>query len=132
MTLPLFIAAILLVLTGLAGFYLGHPSAGKVSMTALIPAFWGLALALCGFLSLRENLLRHAMHAAAAIALLGCLGAGMRLPKLWQAYTSGAVNSPLALLCHLAMTLVCLAFLILCIRSFILARRQTKSAGENP
>src|SRR5207253_7402475 len=53
------------------------------SPTALIPAYFGAALILCGLIALNENLLKHAMHAAAMVGLVGLLaGAGMGLPKL--------------------------------------------------
>ena len=46
----------------------------KLPITALIPAFFGAPLLVCGLIAMRENLLKHAMHAAAMIGLLGSLG----------------------------------------------------------
>src|SRR4051794_7576716 len=52
----------------------GYLGTGTTSWTALIPAFVGAPLALCGLLALKESLLKHAMHAAAMIGLIGFLG----------------------------------------------------------
>ena len=48
---------------------------GGISVTALIPAFFGLPLVVLGFLARSESIRRHAMHAAAALALVGWAGA---------------------------------------------------------
>ena len=42
---------------------------------ALIPAFVGAPLVLAGLVGMVERFLKHAMHLAAMIGLLGCLGA---------------------------------------------------------
>src|SRR5688572_2306182 len=62
---------LLLTLLGLAGYFL----TGTSSVTALIPAIFGLLLVVLGFLARSEGVRRHAMHAAAAVALVGCIGA---------------------------------------------------------
>ena len=50
----------LLILIGV-GFYFGT---GATSVTALIPAFLGIPMAVAGVLARRESLRKHAMHAA--------------------------------------------------------------------
>src|SRR5688572_32328469 len=66
---------LLLTGLGLVGYFL----AGGVSVTALIPAFFGIVLLALGFLARSEPMRKHAMHAAAAVALIGFLGALMSL-----------------------------------------------------
>ena len=96
------------------------------SPTALIPAGFGLVLIVCGLMALKTSLLKHAMHAAAAVGLVGLLaGAGMGLPK-WlagDAAPSGAVRL------QLWMAGVCLLFVLLCVNSFVQARRRRAAGG---
>ena len=61
----------LLTLLGLAGYFL----TGASSSTALIPAIFGVLLLVLGFLARSEAARKHAMHAAATVALVGCGGA---------------------------------------------------------
>ena len=50
------------------------PVSKKLPVTALIPAFFGTPLLICGLIALNEKLVAHAMHAAACVGLLGSLG----------------------------------------------------------
>ncbi|MEM1402879.1 MAG: hypothetical protein AAGG55_06070 [Pseudomonadota bacterium] len=112
--ITLFFAALLIVL-GVASWLL----AGQTSMTALIPAFFGAALALAGAIALKDGLRKLAMHIAATVALLGAAGAFVRgVPGL----LSGD-SLRLATLSQLTMGVLMLVFLVLCIRSFIQARK---------
>ncbi|MEM6708342.1 MAG: hypothetical protein AAF648_06115 [Pseudomonadota bacterium] len=98
-------------------------AAGQTSVTALIPAFFGIPLAIAGFCALRESWRKHAMHGAAVVALLGALGAlGRALPSL-------DLSEPLRLATasQLAMGAALLVFLVLCVRSFIAARRASEA-----
>ena len=108
------------------GSYLGT---GRGSVTALIPAFFGLPLALLGVVALNEGLRKHAMHAAAAIGLLGFLGAARGFAKLPALLSGGEVEKPVAAYAQITMSLVCLVFLVLCVKSFIKARRSGGAAS---
>jgi hypothetical protein len=111
----------LLIAVGLGGYF----GTGTSSWTALIPAFVGAALALLGLVALKESLLKHAMHAAAAVGLLGFLAAAGRfVPKALQ---GGDLREP-ALLCTGLMALLCAAFVGLCVNSFVQARRRRAAA----
>ncbi len=103
------------------GSYFGT---GRASVTALIPAFVGLPLALLGVVALNDGRRKHAMHVAAALGLLGFVGASRGFAKLPALLTGGEVEKPVAAYMQIAMSLVCLAFLVLCVRSFIRARRS--------
>ena len=61
----------LLTLLGLSGYFL----TGASSPTALIPAIFGFLLLALGLLARSEPMRKHAMHAAATVALVGCSGA---------------------------------------------------------
>jgi hypothetical protein len=111
-----------LVVLGLAGYF----GTDRVSPTALIPAAFGLALVLLGLLALKETLRKHAMHLAAMVALLGVVGGLVRLIQ------KGLDLDRPASLCTLIMTLLCAGFVGLCVRSFILARRNRTAALPHP
>jgi lysylphosphatidylglycerol synthetase-like protein (DUF2156 family) len=111
---------VVLVALGL-GFYF---ATGQVSPTALIPAGFGVVLALLGVIALKERLRKHAMHLAAMVGLVGFLiPAVMGLPKL-PALLSGEAARPAAVVEQLIMAGLCLLFVLLCVRSFIVARRN--------
>jgi hypothetical protein len=100
------------------------------SPTALIPAYFGAALVLCGLVALNERLLKHAMHFAAMVGLIGLLaGAGMGLPKL----LAGDTARPAAMRSQLWLAGVCLVFVVLCVNSFVRARRRRRlREGHGP
>lgn len=96
--------------------------------TSLIPSGFGTLIFLSGLISVFVPQIRkHLMHVAALVGLLGTLGGlGMGLPKL-GALLSGTAARPLASGMQIAMGVVCLIFLVLCVKSFIDARRARKS-----
>jgi hypothetical protein len=117
----------LLIAVGLGGYF----GTGTSSVTALIPAFVGGLLAVLGVVALKESLLKHAMHAAALLGLIGFLAAAGRfVPKALQ----GADLREPALLCTGAMALLCAAFVGCCVNSFIQARRRraARAAADAP
>ncbi|MEM6775093.1 MAG: hypothetical protein AAF640_09610 [Pseudomonadota bacterium] len=100
-------------------------AAGQSSITALIPAFFGAGLAVAGLLAFRDRLRKHAMHLAATLALLGAIGALVRgLPALLS-----SDELRLATMSQLVMGVAMIVFLVLCVRSFIAARRTLESDG---
>lgn len=110
---------VLLTLLGLVA-YLGT---GRESVTALIPAFFGLPILLLGWLGRAEARRKHAMHAAAVLAVLGLAGSARGLPQAWQLIAGGDVARPLAAVIQALMALICLIFVVLAVRSFVAARR---------
>ena len=104
---------LLLVIEGV-GFYLG--TATK-SFTALIPAVIGLPILFLGCVAFNASARKHAMHLAAVLALVGFLAA---LGRMVQAGVSFSPAGTLVLL----MAILTGIFLVLCIRSFVDARRR--------
>jgi len=98
------------------------------SPTAFIPAVFGTIIFLCGLAAaFAPGLRKHLMHVAAGVSLVGTLGGlGMGLPKL-GALLDGTAARPLASGMQIAMGAICLIFLILCVKSFIDARRARKA-----
>jgi hypothetical protein len=110
--------AVLLIILGV-GFYLGT---GSKAPTALIPAWFGLALGFGGLLAISPSESRRKlfMHINVTIGLLGFLGAAGRAI---YALTSGRTPDQIALIAQLLMAGLLLIYVILCVRSFIAARR---------
>ena len=104
----------LLTLLGLVGYTLTG-----TSVTALIPAFFGLILLVLGFLARSESIRQHAMHAAAAVALVGCGGALFSLLR-----APLATRPAIAVFSQAAMVVLTAVFVGLCVRSFREARRR--------
>ncbi|MEM1227449.1 MAG: hypothetical protein AAGJ40_17255 [Planctomycetota bacterium] len=101
----------------------------KKSVTALIPAFVGAALALCGLLAMKESMLKHAMHGAAMIGLLGTLaGAGRGAMGLGKFFSGDPSLNQRSFLFVWLMALICGAFVFLCVRSFIAVRKRREAA----
>lgn len=111
------IIGFLLIAIGVGGYVYGLNS-GNASVTALIPAFFGIVIAACGLIARSsESMRKHLMHVAVVIALLGfILTAGRLVMKLSDLSLSAAVVS------QVSMAAVCLVFVILAIRSFAAAR----------
>jgi hypothetical protein len=113
------ICGVLLILVGIIGYVYGMMN-GNASVTALIPAIFGIVLAILGFLAqTKENLRMHLMHGAVTIGLIGFFMTAGRLVMNISRITLNA-----ATLAQVSMALICLAFVILCIKSFIDARRN--------
>jgi len=114
---------ILLNVVGLAGFF----GTGAQHYTALIPSGLGLILILCGSIARKEELRRHAMHVAVLVSLIGFLSTVSAFGKV--ELLLGAIPDPKApsIIAKIATALICLAFFILSVRSFVKARLLKKS-----
>jgi len=113
------ICGFFLIVIGIAGYVYGRMENAS-SVTALIPAFFGIVLLLLGLLAkAKENLRKHLMHAAVVISLIGfILPAGRLLSKL------GSITLSAAVISQIAMAVICLFHVILSIQSFINARKN--------
>jgi hypothetical protein len=118
-----------LLLTGLGAYCYSvaevDPVKGK-SFTATIPAWPGVLLILCGLIALKESLLKHAMHAAATVGLLGFLAGAGQFVRVMMAGNELTSNKAVA---SGGMALLCGVFVALCVNSFIQARRRRQAAA---
>ncbi len=112
---------ILLILVGVASYIL----TGRTSATALIPAFFGAAFVLLALLASRETWRPHAMHAAVALGLIGCLGS---VARALPAVANGQLTRP-AVLAQLLMGVILAVYVAMGVRSFIDARRRRAARG---
>ena len=102
------------------------------SITALIPAGFGLLILICGFVAFNENLRKHAMHGALGIALLGLIAGIARLATKVGPMITGEIGFERPTIFVCLMSLICLIFLVLGIQSFVAARRaqSAESAAD--
>ena len=109
----------LLVAVGIIGYGYGMFN-GNASLTALIPAAFGIVLMLLGHVAhAKESLRKHMMHVAVLLALIGFI-----LPTVRLISKAGEFVVSAATLSQIAMALLCLLFVVLSVRSFISARRS--------
>jgi hypothetical protein len=119
------IFGLLLIILGGSGYF----GSGMQHPTALIPAGVGVVLAVLGAMALKDALRKHAMHAAAAVGLLGfLLGAGWFIARPFM----GKDMFDLAGMSTATMAILCGGFVALCVKSFIDARRRRKAAEAAP
>ena len=117
------VLALLLVSLGLIG-YLGT---GSLHPTALIPAWIGLVLGIGGFLAISPNEKRRKlfMHINVTIALLGFIGSTVEAIRGYvHAKSAGVEPDQIALASKVTLPGLLLIYVILCVRSFIAARRS--------
>ncbi len=102
------------------------------SPTLFIPAIFGGLLMLCGAIAMKDHLRKHAMHAAAAIALIGGLVAGGRgASALLKAPDPEKPVNMLATISVWSMSILCLVFVGLCVQSFMAAARARREAAKD-
>lgn len=120
--LTIALAGVLIVLGVVA-----YLASGMASVTALIPSFAGGAFLLCGLLACKASMRMHAMHVAALLALVGIGGSATGFTKL-PAVVAGTAERPAAAIMQSIMATLLIIYLVLCIKSFIAARKARKAA----
>jgi uncharacterized membrane protein YidH (DUF202 family) len=112
-----------IVLILLGGF--GYVATGSHYPTALIPSAFGIVLAILGFFAHTADSKRRMilMHIAVTIGLLGFLGTAKSIVDCLQMAGGRQFPYPAAVEEKAAMAVLMLVFVILCVRSFIAARR---------
>jgi hypothetical protein len=107
-----------LIAIGVIGWLAG----GMSSITGLIPALFGVALAGLGWWAGRGNE-KTAMHIAAVVGLIGLLAP---LGRIFPALGSGG-ELGLAFWTNVLMFVACGAFFALCVKSFVDARKARQA-----
>jgi hypothetical protein len=113
---------VVLIIIGVAGYFL----TGAVSLTALIPAAFGLVIAVAGLMARDERWRKHAMHAAVAVALLGFLGSVRGLLQIGDLF-NGTAARPAAVVSQTIMAVLTLGYIVIAVRSFIRARASRRA-----
>ena len=118
---------LLLIILGVAGFVL----TGSTHPTALIPSWAGLLFIVFGALAnsadaKKRMLWKHVSVTVALLLFLGTIKADVDVIRL----SRGMVFAhPIAVEEKAGMSLLCLLYVLLCVRSFVVARKQRLGAG---
>jgi uncharacterized membrane protein len=115
------ISIVLGFLLSVLGLY-GYFGMGRVSITALIPLFIGVPVILLGVMAFDDKNIKHSMHAASVLVLLGLIG------SVYRFFSKRAIeNFDSSSIILLLMIVISLIFLLLAINSFIEARKARKN-----
>src|SRR5687768_10485879 len=106
---------VILLVLGIAGYF----GTGMVSLTALIPAVFGLLLLILGVIARDPNKRKHAMHFAAMVGLIGFAGSVGGLVKAFALLSGQQVERQNAVVAQAVMAILMIVFVAMCIRSFI-------------
>ena len=117
---------IALVLVGFVGFF----ATGSNAPTALIPAAFGFMLVALGMIARNEGMRKHAMHGAAVVGLLGFIGSASGIWQFIKMAGGETIERPEAAIARSIMALLCLAFIVMTVKSFIAARAARKNAPQ--
>lgn len=98
--------AVIFAATLIAIGVVGYVATGAASVTALIPAFFGVAV----FLAIQWK--SKGIVLAVVLAVLGLAGAARGLPGFLKLITGETVERPAAAISQAIMSVVCLAFII--------------------
>jgi len=112
---------ILLILLGVVCFV----ATGHTHPTSLIPAGFGVLLAIFGALASSDDAKKRMlwMHIAVTVGLIGFLATIKGAYQTIQLASGTVFEHPIAVEEKGAMCLICLVFVLFCVRSFIAARR---------
>jgi len=116
------IFGVLLIALGLGDYYIR--SANR--LTELIPAALGFTMVVLGLVGLKASLRKNAMHAAVLLGLLGFAFNVRALSDLGQEI----LKSPD--FAQSLMALLCGAFMVMAVKSFVDARRSRPAAATAP
>ena len=115
---------VILILLGIGGY----AGSGMASVTALIPAIFGVLLAALGVIARNPERRKLAMHIAVTVGLLGFLGSVPGLLKAGALVTGSPLERPMAVAAQSIMAILMAIFVGMCVKSFIDARRSRAGA----
>jgi hypothetical protein len=112
---------LILIVLGVFGFV----STGSHAPTALIPAYVGIVLGILGALAMTDNPKRRMliMHIAVTLGLLGFLGTAKSIYDYIRMQQGMSFPHPVAVEEKAGMSVILLFYVLLCVRSFIQARK---------
>ncbi len=102
-----------LMVLGLVGYF----GSRRVSVTALIPAFFGLAVVILGALAMRASSRVPAGYALGAVGLLGLLGSVSGCVGVLRLLAGRSIRRPGAAISKAIMALICLVLVAVVIGS---------------
>ncbi len=114
--------------------YLLASNAGAASRTALFPAVFGIPFLVLGLLAMAlPKQRKHLMHASAAVAtLVALMGLVMATRSLAGAgFDVNQLGRPRAVLAQGIMGSLSLGYVLLCVKTFIDARKARQAVGAS-
>ena len=111
---------IIFIILGLYSYF----GISSESITALIPTFFGVPMLLLGRIARNEKYLKHSMHGATLLALLGFAGTVSGLFKFFRLLGGEEFERSSAIIIQAIMSVLCLVYLILAVKSFINTRKK--------
>lgn len=96
------------------------------SWTALIPSFAGVLFFILAFLAAKTTMRKHIMHLVVILSFVLMLGTVKAIPSLFTLLQGGEVARPLAVKVQALTAVASLVFILLCVKTFIDARRAGK------
>lgn len=119
---------LLLIILGVAG-YVGT---GWRAPTALIPMYVGIVFTILGFFARRGTPKRRmtVMHIAVTLGLLCFLGTALSIWHFIQMEMGHPMARPIAVEDKAVFSVLMLIYVLLCVRSFIKARRTSAVEGN--
>lgn len=115
---------VVLIILGLGSYF----GTGMTSLTALIPASFGILLVCFGLAARDDKKRKMAMHVAVTVGLLGFLGSVGGLLELGPLLSGGDVERPMAVIAQSIMAVLMAVYVAMCVKSFIDARRSRAGA----
>lgn len=100
------------------------------SPTLFIPMMLGIPVLFCGVVALNPHRRKHAMHAAAAIGLLGAAAGAVRAMYCLFELAGGSEIDRYGLKIIVGMSVICTIFVVICVVSFVQMRRRKTTADE--
>lgn len=104
--------------------FISYIATAFVSWTALIPAILGAVILVSGIVGLKN--LKLGVHIALVVAVLGILGTTMNVMQL-GALLAGEAERPAAVITSTITFVLLIVYVVLGIRSFMVARRWKAS-----
>ncbi len=97
---------------------------------ALIPSVFGVVLLVLGLMARGDDVKRRmlVMHIAVTIALIGFIFPAVIAAKLWWTAHNGGDLRVMAFREQVLMAVICLVYVLFCVRSFIAARKARLAA----
>ena len=111
-----------LIVLGVAAYVL----TGMVSVTALIPAFFGIVLAGLGGVALKDRFRMACAYGVMGIGVLGLLGSISGIPNAIAYLSGGDVARPAASMAQSIMALMMLVLVAVLAKALIDERRQAR------
>jgi len=120
MTKTTIYTGIILIILGIVAYFASHAQ----SITALIPAFFGVPIFILGLIARKESIRKHVIHGALVVALVGLVGSVNGIPQFVSMLLGNDVLRPAAVIVKAIMALILIVYIIMGINSFVQARRD--------